>query len=82
MLSSSINDTSRVIRIMSVGDTTTWSITYECNSNDFSGVIYNGNVFIHRPQVVTSLMIVIMTTLKVSFTIVIFLLYRPLVLGL
>jgi hypothetical protein len=42
MLSKSINDTSRIIRMMIVGDATTWSVT----SDDSRGVIYNCNIFI------------------------------------
>jgi hypothetical protein len=46
MLSRSINDTSRVTRMMIIGYVTTWSITYDCHSDDSKGVIYNHNNFI------------------------------------
>jgi hypothetical protein len=46
MFSRSINDTSRVARMMTVGDATTWSVNYDCYSNDFRGIIYNCNMFI------------------------------------
>jgi hypothetical protein len=42
MFSRSINDTSRVIRMMIVGDATTWSVT----SDNSRGVICDPNVFI------------------------------------
>ncbi len=42
MFSMAINDTSRVVRIMLIGDATTWSVT----SDNSRGVIYNCNVFI------------------------------------
>ncbi len=42
MFSRSIIDTSRVIRMMIVGDAATWSVT----SDNSRGVIYNCNVFI------------------------------------
>jgi hypothetical protein len=41
MFSRSVNDTSRVIRMMIVGDATTWSV----NSDDTRGVIYNHKIF-------------------------------------
>jgi hypothetical protein len=40
MLSRSINDTSRVVRMMIVGNDTTWSVT----SDDSRGVIYDPNL--------------------------------------
>ncbi len=46
MFSQSLNDTSRVIRMTIVGDITTWSITYDCHSDNSRGVIYNNNIFI------------------------------------
>ncbi len=39
-------DTSRVIRMTIIGDATTWSITYNCHSDNSIGVIYDGNIFI------------------------------------
>ncbi len=44
MISKSINDTSTVVRMTMVGDTTTWSIT----SDDSIGVIYHHNIFIKQ----------------------------------
>ncbi len=44
--SRSVNDTSRIIRIMIVSDATTWSITDDCHSNNSRGVIYNHNIFV------------------------------------
>jgi hypothetical protein len=45
MFSRSINDTFRVIRMTTVGDTTTWSITYDHHSENTRGVIYDYNIF-------------------------------------
>jgi hypothetical protein len=44
--SRSAKDTSRVIRMMIVSDTTTWSIIYDCHSYDSRGTIYDRNVVI------------------------------------
>jgi hypothetical protein len=41
-----INDNSIVIRMMIVGDATTWSITYDPHSDDSGIVIYDCNNFI------------------------------------
>ncbi len=46
VFSRSLNDTSRVVRIMIIGDITTWSITYNRHSDYFRGVIYYYNIFI------------------------------------
>jgi hypothetical protein len=46
IISRSTNDTSIVFRMTIVSETTTWSITYDCNSDDSRGVIYDHNVFI------------------------------------
>jgi hypothetical protein len=48
MFSRSLNDTSRVIRMTIIADTTTWSITYNCHSEDSRGVIYDGSIFVIR----------------------------------
>jgi hypothetical protein len=42
MFSRSVKDTSRVIRMTIISDSTTWSVT----SDDSRGVIYNCNIFI------------------------------------
>jgi hypothetical protein len=44
--SRSINDTTRVVRMMVVSETTSWSISYKCHSNDSIGFIYDHNIFI------------------------------------
>jgi hypothetical protein len=44
LFSSTTNDTSRVVRMMIIGDATTWSIT----SDDYRGVIYVRNIFIKQ----------------------------------
>jgi len=46
MFSRSVNDTSGVVRLMIIGDTTTWSITYDHHSDNYRGVIYDHNTFI------------------------------------
>jgi hypothetical protein len=46
MFSMIINDTSRVIRMTVIGNATTWSITYNCYSDNFRVLIYDHNMFI------------------------------------
>jgi hypothetical protein len=41
--------------MMMVSDATTWSITYDCHSDDSRGVIYNRNIFIIQAPVLQSL---------------------------
>jgi hypothetical protein len=41
----SVDDNSRVFRMMFVSDATTWSITYHHHSEDFKGVIYDCDIF-------------------------------------
>jgi hypothetical protein len=44
--SGNVNDTSRVVRMMIISDAITWSIPYDCHSDDFRGVIYDQDIFI------------------------------------
>ncbi len=44
MFSRSTNDTSIVVRMMIVGDATTWSVTYDRLSDNPKGVIYDCNI--------------------------------------
>ncbi len=46
MFSRNVNDTPLVIRMPIVGETITWSITYDHHSDNSSGVIYDRNIFI------------------------------------
>ncbi len=46
MLSRSVNDSTRVIRMMIISDASTWSVTYDHHSDNSRGVIYDGNILI------------------------------------
>jgi hypothetical protein len=44
--SRSINDTSRVIKMTTVSEATTWSVTYDHHSDICRGAIYDRTIFI------------------------------------
>ncbi len=45
MFSESINDNSIVVGILTVGDATTWSVTYNCHFDNSRVIVYNRNLF-------------------------------------
>jgi hypothetical protein len=55
------NDTSTVIRMTIVSDTTTWSITYNHHSDDSRDVIYDCNIFLNQATDYSAILVVVVT---------------------